>query len=181
MLGMQVGGKRLLVIPPDLGFGEAGSGTIPPGATLVMEVELVEQQEPPALSRIPENKLTTTDSDLAYNDIVTGEGAEAASGQTVLVHYSGWLEDGTLFDSSVTAANLDLTLGAGGVIPGWEEGIVGMKVGGKRQLIVPLTWRMAKAAGRNHPPQRNPDLRYRAARYRRHRIKVRKSCKIKLP
>ena len=138
MLGMQVGGKRQLVIPPELGLGEAGGSGIPADATLVMEVELVDRQEQPVLSRIPDDKLTTTESGLAYYDIVTGEGAEAASGQTVVVHYSGWLEDGTLFDSSVTRDEpFSLTLGAGGVIPGWEEGIAGMKVGGKRQLIIP--------------------------------------------
>ena len=138
MLGMQVGGKRYLVIPPELGVGQTGGSRIPADATLVMEVELVDRQEQPVLSRIPDDKLTTTDSGLAYYDIVTGEGAEAATGQTVLVHYSGWLEDGTLFDSSVTRGEpLSVTLGAGGVIPGWEEGLVGMKVGGKRQLIIP--------------------------------------------
>lgn len=137
MLGMQVGGVRQLIIPPELGPAQAG-GKIPADATVIMEVMLVDTQEPPTLSRIADDKLTTTESGLAYYDIVTGEGAEAASGMTVLVHYSGWLEDGTLFDSSVTRGEpFRLTLGAGGVIPGWEEGLVGMKVGGKRQLVIP--------------------------------------------
>ena len=154
MLGMQVGGKRQLVIPPELGLGEAGGSGIPADATLVMEVELVDLQEKPVLSRIPADKLTTTDSGLAYYDIVTGKGAEAASGQTVLVHYSGWLEDGTLFDSSVTRGEpFSLTLGTGGVIPGWEEGLVGMKAGGKRQLIIPADLAYGEAgAGNSIPP-----------------------------
>jgi peptidylprolyl isomerase len=150
VLGMQVGGKRQLIIPPELGPGQAGGGRIPADATLVMEVELVDRQEQPVLSRIADDKLTTTESGLGYYDIVTGEGAEAASGMTVLVHYSGWLEDGTLFDSSVTRGEpFSLTLGAGGVIPGWEEGLVGMKVGGKRQLIIPpdLAYGEAGAGG----------------------------------
>jgi peptidylprolyl isomerase len=154
ILGMQVGGKRQLVIPPELGLGETGGSGIPADATLVMEVELIELQEKPVLSRVPADKLTTTDSGLAYYDIVTGEGAEAASGQTVLVHYSGWLEDGTLFDSSVTRGEpFSLTLGTGGVIPGWEEGLVGMKAGGKRQLIIPADLAYGEAgAGNSIPP-----------------------------
>jgi len=154
MLGMQVGGKRYLVIPADLGLGETGGSGIPANATLVMEVELVDRLEPPVLSRAPEDKLTTTDSGLGYYDIVTGEGAEAASGQTVSVQYSGWLEDGTLFDSSVTRGEpFTFTLGTGGVIPGWEEGLVGMKVGGKRQLIIPAALAYGESgAGSTIPP-----------------------------
>jgi peptidylprolyl isomerase len=154
VLGMQVGGKRLLIIPPDLGMGETARGAIPAGATLVMEVELVDRQAPPVLSRTPNDKLTTTDSGLAYYDIVTGEGAEAASGHTVMVHYSGWLEDGTLFDSSVMRGEpITVTLGAGGVIPGWEEGLLGMKVGGKRQLIIPAELAYGETgAGSTIPP-----------------------------
>jgi FKBP-type peptidyl-prolyl cis-trans isomerase len=56
----------------------------------------------------------------------------------VVVHYTGWLEDGTLFDSSITRGEpFSFTLGTGGVIPGWEEGLLGMKAGGVRQLIIP--------------------------------------------
>jgi peptidylprolyl isomerase len=154
MLGMQVGGKRLLVIPPELGLGQTGGSGIPADATLVMEVELVDRQGQPVLSRIPAEKLTTTESGLAYYDIVTGEGAEAASGQTVVVHYSGWLEDGTLFDSSVTRGEpFSFTLGTGGVIPGWEEGLLGMQVGGKRQLVIPANLAYGESgAGSTIPP-----------------------------
>lgn len=138
VLGMQVGGKRQLIIPPDLGMGEAGGSSIPGNATLILEIELVDFKEQPVLSRVPDEKLTKTASGLAYYDIVSGEGATPANGQTVTVNYSGWLEDGTMFDSSVTRGEpFSFTLGNGSVIQGWEEGLVGMKVGGKRQLIVP--------------------------------------------
>jgi FKBP-type peptidyl-prolyl cis-trans isomerase len=66
-----------------------------------------------------------------------GTGAEAVSGVTVLVHYTGTLEDGTEFDSSRTREPLTVTLGQGGLIAGFEEGLFGMKVGGIRKLTIP--------------------------------------------
>jgi peptidylprolyl isomerase len=82
--------------------------------------------------------MITTASGLQYEDLVVGEGAAAQSGDTVSVHYTGWLEDGTKFDSSVDRGEpLPFTIGAGEVIPGWEEGVAGMQVGGTRKLIIP--------------------------------------------
>ena len=69
---------------------------------------------------------------------VSGTGAEAKAGNTVSVHYTGWLTDGTKFDSSVDRNEpFTFQLGAGSVIPGWDEGVSTMKVGGKRQLVIP--------------------------------------------
>eukprot|EP00931_Biecheleriopsis_adriatica_P026177 TRINITY_DN15948_c0_g1_i1.p1 TRINITY_DN15948_c0_g1~~TRINITY_DN15948_c0_g1_i1.p1 ORF type:complete len:230 (+),score=36.60 TRINITY_DN15948_c0_g1_i1:53-691(+) len=80
----------------------------------------------------------TTPSGLKYADHAQGSGQEAAPGHRVSVHYTGKLEDGTVFDSSRTRGTpLSFELGAGNVIKGWEEGIKGMKVGGKRQLHIP--------------------------------------------
>ena len=71
-------------------------------------------------------------------DVVVGKGAEAVSGKSVTVHYTGTLKDGTKFDSSVDRKEpFTFSLGAGQVIKGWEEGIQGMKVGGKRKLTIP--------------------------------------------
>jgi FKBP-type peptidyl-prolyl cis-trans isomerase len=71
-------------------------------------------------------------------DSVVGKGAEAVSGKSVTVHYTGTLKDGTKFDSSVDRKEpFTFALGAGQVIKGWEQGIVGMKVGGKRKLTIP--------------------------------------------
>ena len=79
-----------------------------------------------------------TASGLEYWDIKVGTGATAQSGQHVKVDYTGWLTNGKKFDSSVgTGRPFELMLGAGQVIKGWDEGIVGMKVGGKRQLRIP--------------------------------------------
>ena len=81
---------------------------------------------------------TKTASGLQYWDIKIGTGAEAATGQHVKVDYTGWLRTGKKFDSSVgTGRPFDFTLGQSQVIKGWDEGIVGMKVGGKRQLRIP--------------------------------------------
>jgi peptidylprolyl isomerase len=81
---------------------------------------------------------TKTASGLEYWDIKVGTGAVAQTGQQVKVDYIGWLTNGKKFDSSVgTGRPFDFKLGAGNVIKGWDEGIVGMKVGGKRQLRIP--------------------------------------------
>jgi peptidylprolyl isomerase len=91
---------------------------------------------------------TKTASGLEYWDIKVGTGATAQTGQHVKVDYTGWLPSGKKFDSSVgTGKPFDFMLGANQVIKGWDEGVVGMKVGGKRQLRIP------------------PDLAYGAAGY----------------
>jgi FKBP-type peptidyl-prolyl cis-trans isomerase len=69
-------------------------------------------------------------------DLVTGKGPEAVRGMTVQVHYTGWLLDGTKFDSSVGGEPFSFALGAGEVIEGWDRGVAGMKVGGKRKLTL---------------------------------------------
>ena len=80
----------------------------------------------------------TTASGLQYEDLVVGEGTAAVAGDTVSVHYTGWLEDGTQFDSSVDrGVPYEFILGVGSVIPGWDEGVAGMQVGGTRKLIIP--------------------------------------------
>jgi FKBP-type peptidyl-prolyl cis-trans isomerase FkpA len=79
-----------------------------------------------------------TDSGLKYEDLVEGDGEEAAAGQRVSVRYTGWLLDGEKFDSSLDRNQpFDFSLGKGMVIQGWDEGVAGMKVGGKRRLTIP--------------------------------------------
>jgi len=80
---------------------------------------------------------TKTASGLEYWDIKQGTGPEAAAGKKVQVHYTGWLTNGKKFDSSVGGKPFEFNLGAGQVIKGWDEGVAGMKVGGKRQLRIP--------------------------------------------
>lgn len=76
-------------------------------------------------------------SGLYVLDLTEGTGQPAASGQVATVHYSGWLADGKPFDSSVGGEPFEFNLGAGQVIAGWDEGVQGMKVGGKRRLVLP--------------------------------------------
>ena len=86
---------------------------------------------------MPENAVTTP-SGLQYADITIGEGAAPLTGQTAVVHYTGWLTDGRKFDSSVDRGQpFEFPLGQGRVIRGWDEGVATMKVGGKRRLMIP--------------------------------------------
>lgn len=102
----------------------------------------------------PEGMEVTTASGLQYIDLKVGTGATAQAGQTVTVHYTGWLENGKKFDSSVDRGQpFSFPLGAGRVIKGWDEGVQGMKVGGKRKLIIPSNLGYgARGAGGVIPP-----------------------------
>ena len=85
-----------------------------------------------------EQQLTKTPSGLGYLDLVEGTGPQPTTGDSVRVHYTGWLENGKKFDSSLDRGQpFSFQLGMGQVIPGWDKGVVGMKVGGKRQLRIP--------------------------------------------
>jgi FKBP-type peptidyl-prolyl cis-trans isomerase FkpA len=97
---------------------------------------------------------TTTASGLIIEDITVGSGAEAVAGQYVSVHYTGWLTDGTKFDSSKDRGDpFEFPLGAGHVIKGWDEGVQGMKVGGARKLTIPANLGYgARGAGGVIPP-----------------------------
>jgi FKBP-type peptidyl-prolyl cis-trans isomerase len=91
----------------------------------------------PSMSLAKEKKVTTK-SGLTYEDKKVGSGPVAKAGQTVSVHYTGWLTNGTKFDSSRDRNEpFVFHLGAGEVIPGWDEGVQGMKVGGVRKLTIP--------------------------------------------
>ena len=82
--------------------------------------------------------MITTNSGLKYEDLSDGAGPAAKAGDTVEVHYTGWLTDGKKFDSSHDRKQpFAFQLGAGRVIKGWDEGVAGMKVGGKRKLTIP--------------------------------------------
>ncbi len=97
-------------------------------------------QETSAMGISQESNLNTvtTDSGLKYVDLVEGTGASPQNGQTLVVHYTGTLEDGTQFDSSRDRDRpFSFKLGAGQVIRGWDEGFATMRVGGRRTLIIP--------------------------------------------
>ena len=102
--------------------------------------------------------MITTPSGLQYEDTTVGDGAEARAGQDVTVHYTGWLYNdgaqGAKFDSSKDRNDpFEFSLGAGLVIKGWDEGVAGMKIGGKRTLIIPAALGYgARGAGGVIPP-----------------------------
>ncbi|NQT71983.1 MAG: FKBP-type peptidyl-prolyl cis-trans isomerase [Chloroflexi bacterium] len=143
LASMHEGGVRQLVIPPDLGHGEEGTegGTVPPNETLTVEVGLIAvvPWEPDPPTEVDEADYTTTDSGLKYYDLAVGSGNPPEPEQAVVVQFTGWLTDGTQFTSS-----LDLgqpisahKLGSGNKPEGFDEGVLTMQVGGKRQLVIP--------------------------------------------
>ena len=90
------------------------------------------------LKDMSDDAVVQTASGLGYVDLVDGQGARPAAGDSVSVHYTGWLKDGTKFDSSVDRGQpFEFAIGRGRVIRGWDEGVASMKVGGKRKLIIP--------------------------------------------
>jgi peptidylprolyl isomerase len=101
-----------------------------------------------------EGKTVTTASGLKYIDVVAGNGASPSVGKRVKVHYTGTLENGKKFDSSVDRNQpFSFIIGVGQVIPGWDEGVMTMKVGGKRKLIIPPNLGYgARGAGGVIPP-----------------------------
>jgi FKBP-type peptidyl-prolyl cis-trans isomerase len=91
----------------------------------------------PALG-VDTTAMKKTPSGLRYQDLAQGQGKEASAGRPVSVHYTGWLPNGEKFDSSRDRDQpFGFTLGAGQVIAGWDEGVAGMKVGGRRKLVIP--------------------------------------------
>ena len=108
----------------------------------------------PNVVQADKEEMVTTASGLQYVEVVTGTGGEAKVGQTAVVHYTGWLKDGTKFDSSKDRKQpFRFPLGGGRVIKGWDEGVVGMKIGGTRKLIIPPHLGYgARGAGQVIPP-----------------------------
>lgn len=131
--GMKVGGQRTLIIPASLAFGATGSAAVPPNAGVVFDVQLTDAQ---ALAEAP-----------AFNvaDTVVGTGTAAATGATANVKYSAYLYNsatadhkGILVDTNTSATtNFSFKLGSGQVIAGFDQGVNGMKVGGKRTVTIP--------------------------------------------
>ncbi len=96
---------------------------------------------------------TLTDTGLGIIDTVEGTGATPEAGQTLAVHYTGWLSDGTKFDSSLDRGTpFEFPLGEGRVIAGWDEGMATMKVGGKRRLIIPSELAYGESGSASIPP-----------------------------
>lgn len=104
-------------------------------------------------AKVEAAKAVTTTSGLKYVDVKVGSGASPVKGKQVTVHYTGKLENGKQFDSSVGKEPFKFVIGVGQVIAGWDEGVMGMKVGGKRRLTIPAQLGYgARGAGGVIPP-----------------------------
>lgn len=140
IIGMKTGGKRTMIIPSKLAYGEAGVGFIPPNTDLKVIVELLEVKDRVVAEmwKVDSTLFKTTASGLKYAIISQGEGPAVEAGKVVTVHYSGYLQDGTMFDSSVERDEpIMFVVGQGQVIPGWDEGMQLLKKGDKARFIIP--------------------------------------------
>ncbi len=157
--GMKVGGKRRLTIPPELPSGDRDKPNIPAGSRLTFDVELVSITPPlpdpkgeDAFAGAPLRR-SELDGGLVVEVFAEGEGREAAAGDRVSVHYTGKLDDGTVFDSSIPRRKpIDFPLESGRVIKGWDLGIAGMKVGELRRLTIPAALAYGERGKGKIPP-----------------------------
>lgn len=125
--GMKVGGTRKLEIPSHLAFGKSGqcfsddTCAVPPNTDVIYEVTVIDIFD-----------------EVQIEDLVEGDGAVAETGDVVFMEYIGTLRNGDVFDTtSLSGTEFFFTLGTGSVIPGWDQGVPGMKVGGTRRLTIP--------------------------------------------
>ncbi|MFP4289887.1 MAG: FKBP-type peptidyl-prolyl cis-trans isomerase [Bacteroidales bacterium] len=136
------GDKVLMRIPPELGYGDKAMGDIPPNATLIFNVEIMKvNKTPKPYDLAKDTEVKTIENGLKYSIIEEGSGKQLQYGMKVRIHYMGFLEDLTLFDSSYQREEpIEFVLGEGIVIKGWDMGIEKLKVGDKARFWIPHTY-----------------------------------------
>ena len=147
------GDKAMFIIPPHIAYGATDRGAIPANSTLVFDVNLVDFTPQKKIEEYNTNgkDTITTSTGLKYIIVEKGKGKKTETGTNVVVHYSGYLKDGKMFDSSVKRGEpFKFELGAGQVIKGWEEGLYLMKEGDKFRFIIPYALAYGEAG---RPPQ----------------------------
>ena len=140
IVGMKVGGVRTIIIPSNQAYGEKGIGFIPPNTDLKVVVELLEVKDRIVAKMwdVDSTLFKTTASGIKYAIISEGDGPLAEAGKLITLNYSGYLEDGTMFDSSVERDDpISFAVGQGQVIPGWDEGLQLLKKGSKARFVIP--------------------------------------------
>ncbi len=157
VMGMRVGEVRRIYIPARLAFGEAGRGRVPPDSDLVFEVEVTQRGTAVSLRQPPapgETGQLQAGNGLTYTILRPGQGEPVQPGERVRAHYTGWLTDGRKFDSSLDRGQpFEVQIGVGQVIPGWDQGSVGMRTGEIRRLYLPPELGYgARGAGATIPP-----------------------------
>ena len=136
---LNVGDSATLIIPAELGYGSVDRPTIPANSTLIFDVQLMEVKKviKPKEYDVAGKDTIYTGTGLKYIRTNKTDGKEVTAGATVSVHYTGYLLDGTIFDSSVSRGEpISFPIGESRVIKGWDEGIAYLKVGEKARLII---------------------------------------------
>ena len=149
---MAKGSKARFIIPPQLGFGEKGYYTlIPPNTTLTYDIEILEVKKPPHVEPFKSNDDTIMfKNELKLIPVTKTEGEKPQEGYIIGIHYTGYFENGTIFDSSVLRdEHIMFSLGEGQVMPGMEEAIRNMRVGEKARVLIP--WQLAYGEEGNLP------------------------------
>jgi peptidylprolyl isomerase len=137
---LHVGDSATLIIPATLGYGSTDRPTIPANSTLIFDVQLMDVKKTvkPVPFETKGRDTVTTASGLLYIRLNETKGEQAAAGRNVSVHYTGYLLNGNVFDSSISRGQpISFPLGQGRVIKGWDEGIALLRVGEKARLLIP--------------------------------------------
>lgn len=152
---LNVGDSATLIIPSELGYGAMDRPTIPANSTLIFDVELIGVKKviKPVPYKVAGLDTISTGTGLKYIRLNKTDGAAVTPGSTVAVHYTGYLLDGTIFDSSIPREQpISFPIGVRRVIQGWDEGIALLKVGEKARLVIPPSLAYGSQVKSNIPP-----------------------------